>query len=368
VSEALVVAVEASRLAREVRGIGREVWALLPRLLRQRPSLRLVLCGVRRADEGGIRRRLAALGAPVDRVAFHPSRALGRVHADLCWFPWNVSAGAPRRGPVVVTMNDVAPVALPDPRRRKFLKNLRWRRRFRATARRATLLLAISEFTRDEIERVLGVPRERIRVTLLAADDLPIPPASRDAEALARLGVRAPYLLVVGAADRRKNIAVLERAMARLLVRHPEATLVFAGPRRGTPSQPEPGWRRTLGFVSDDDLVSLYRGARALLAPSSYEGFGLPVLEAMRLGTPVICARASSLPEVAGDAAAYVAPGDDAAFAELAAEVLEDDALHARMRAAGLARGACFSWERTAHATLEAFDEALSLAGSAAPA
>jgi alpha-1,3-rhamnosyl/mannosyltransferase len=92
------------------------------------------------------------------------------------------------------------------------------------------------------------------------------------------------------------------------------------------------------------------------------------VLEAMRLGTPVICARASSLPEVAGDAAAYDAPGDDAAFAELAAEVLEDDALHARMRAAGLARGACFSWERTAHATLEAFDEALTLAGSAAPA
>jgi alpha-1,3-rhamnosyl/mannosyltransferase len=156
--------------------------------------------------------------------------------------------------------------------------------------------------------------------------------------------------------------------MARLATRHPDVTLVLAGPRRGAPSRPEPARQRTLGFVSDDDLVSLYRGARALLAPSSYEGFGLPVLEAMRLGTPVLCARASSLPEVAGDAAAYVEPGDDAALAELAARVLEDDALHARMRAAGLARSACFSWDRTTRATLDAFDEAVAMAGSAAPA
>jgi alpha-1,3-rhamnosyl/mannosyltransferase len=361
-----VVAVEASRLARELRGIGREVWALLPRLLRQRGDLHVVLTRTRARDESAIVRRLEALGAPVERVTFHHARRLGHPRADVYWYPWNVSAGSPRRGAVVVTMNDVAPLALPDPRRRKFLKNLRWRRRFGATAARATLLLAISEFTRDEIHRVLGVSLDRIRVTLLAADDLSIPPASRDAEALARLGVRAPYLLAVGAADRRKNLALLERAMARLVDTHPDVTLVLAGPRRGAHGD-EPAWRRTLGFVSDDDLVSLYRGARALLAPSSYEGFGLPVLEAMRLGTPVICARASSLPEVAGDAAAYVHPDDDEALAAIAARVLEDDALHARMRVAGLAQSERFSWEDTARATLDAFDEAVAMAGSVAP-
>jgi hypothetical protein len=161
--------------------------------------------------------------------------------------------------------------------------------------------------------------------------------------------------------------ALLERAMARLAFTHPDVTLVLAGPRRGIDAA-EPAWRRTLGFVSDDDLVSLYRGARALLAPSSYEGFGLPVLEAMRLGTPVICARASSLPEVAGDAAAYVHPDDDEALAAIAARVVEDDALHARMRAAGLAQSARFSWEDTARRTLDAFDEAATMAGSSAPA
>jgi alpha-1,3-rhamnosyl/mannosyltransferase len=362
-----VVAVEASRLSRELRGIGREVWALLPRLLRQRPELRLVLTGTRARDEAAIMRRLERLGAPTGHVTFHHAPRLGHPRADVYWYPWNVSAGAPRRGAVVVTINDVAPLALPDPRRRKFLKNLRWRRRFGATAVRATLVLAISEFTRDEIHRVLGVPLDRIRVTLLAADDLPIPPASRDAEALARLGVRTPYLLAVGAADRRKNLALLERAMARIAGMHPDVTLVLAGPRRGANGD-EPAWRRTLGFVSDDDLVSLYRGARALLAPSSYEGFGLPVLEAMRLGTPVICAHASSLPEVGGDAAAYVRPDDDEALATIAARVLEDDALHARMRAAGLTQSERFSWEDTARATLDAFDEAAAMAGSVAPA
>ena len=152
---------------------------------------------------------------------------------------------------------------LPDPRRRKFLKNLRWRRRYRFTAKRADMILAISRFTRDEVHRVLGVPVERMRVTLLAADDLRIPPAERDAEALARLGVTSPFVLAVGAADRRKNLGLLERAMPRVAAAFPQATLVLAGPRRrGARGQQDPSWQRTLGFVSDEDLMTLYRTAR----------------------------------------------------------------------------------------------------------
>ena len=359
-SASLVVAVEASRLAQERRGIGREVWALLPRLLRQRPDLRLVLLVRRSGDMEEIGTRLASLGAPLDRVGFHPRWRLDSCGADLFWYPWNVALPAPRRGVVVATIQDVAPLVLPDPRRRKLLKNFRWRRRYRLTAKRATLLIAISNFTRDEVHRVLGVPTSRIRVTPLAADDLVIPSAERDADALARLGVRTPYLLAVGAADRRKNLGLLERAMPRVAATNPDTTLVLAGPRRNAVA--DPAWRRTLGFVSDEDLVTLYRCARALIAPSSYEGFGLPPLEAMALGTPVIAARASSLPEVGGDAAVYVAPGDDAALATEIRRVLDDDAHHAALRAASVAQSRRFSWDDTARATLAAFDDAMALA------
>ena len=358
-SEPFIVAVEASRLAQEVRGIGREVWALLPRLLQQRPTLRLVLLIRRAADGDVVRRRLAELDAPLDRVSFAPLRQVDRVRATLFWYPWNVSLPAPRRGVVVATIQDVAPLVLPDPRRRKFLKNLRWRRRYRYTAKRADLLLAISAFTRDEVHRVLGVPLDRLRVTLLAADDLRIPPAGRDAEALVRLGVTKPYVLAVGAADRRKNLGLLDRAMPRVVETFPETRLVLAGPRRRGARGHEPSWQRTLGFVSDEDLMTLYRCARVVVAPSSYEGFGLPVLEAMQLGAPVIAARASSLPEAGGDAAVYVEPDDDVALAREIGRVLANDDVYSAMRDASLAQSARFSWDETARLTLAAFDDAV---------
>ena len=364
-TEPFVVAVEASRLAQELRGIGREVWALLPRLLHQRPSLRLVLLLRRPADADTIRRRLAELDAPLDRVTFEPLGRIRHVRATLFWYPWNVSLPAPRRGVVVTTIQDVAPLVLPDPRRRKFLKNLRWRRRYAFTAKRADMVLAISEFTRDEVHRVLGFPLERIRVTLLAADDLRIPPAERDAEALARLGVTKPYVLAVGAADRRKNLGLLERAMPRVAEHFPDVTLVLAGPRRrAAGSVREAAWQRTLGFVGEEDLMTLYRCARVVVAPSSYEGFGLPVLEAMQLGAPVIAARASSLPEAGGGAAVYVDPDDDVALAREIGRVLSDDVVRGAMREASLAQSARFSWDETAQRTLEAFDDAVSTAGT----
>jgi glycosyltransferase involved in cell wall biosynthesis len=231
------------------------------------------------------------------------------------------------------------------------------------------MVLAISQFTRDESHRVLGVPLERIRVTLLAADDLRIPAAERDAEALARLGVTKPYVLAVGAADRRKNLGLLERAMPRVAERFPDVTLVLAGPRRrSSRGVRDPAWQRTLGFVSDEDLMTLYRCARVVVAPSSYEGFGLPVLEAMQLGAPVIAARATSLPEAGGDAAVYVEPEDDAALATEIGRVLADDAVHRAMREASLAQSARFSWDETAQRTLAAFDDAVATAKAQAHA
>jgi glycosyltransferase involved in cell wall biosynthesis len=337
---------------------------MLPRFLAMRPALRLILLVRRRRDLETMRAMLPSLGLAPDRVEIRLRREMNRVAADVFWYPWNVSLPAPRQGAVVASMHDVAPIALPDPRRWKWLKNLRWRRRYRFTAGRATLLITISEFSATEIVRMLGFPRERIRVTLLAADDMVVPDASRDAAALDRLGVRTPFFLVVGAGDRRKNLGLIERAMPRVVEAHPEATVALAGPRRKGQRGPEPSWRKTLGFVSDEDLVSLYRSARALIAPSSYEGFGLPLLEAMRLGTPVISVRASSLPEVVGEAAEYVGMEDDEGLATAAGRLLSDDALHATMRAAGLVQSTRFSWDETARLTLAVFDEAVALHGA----
>jgi len=265
----------------------------------------------------------------------------------------------PRREPVVATIHDAAPLAFPDPRLGKWWQNRRWRRLYEATAARATLIITDAKFTAGELDRLLDVSPDRIRVVPLAADDVRIPPPSRDAEALARLGVQRPYVLAVSAQDRRKNLALLERAMPHVADLLPGAALVMVGPSRGDAASTEPGWRRSLGFVKDDDLVSLYRGARALVVPSLYEGFGLPVLEAMQVGTPVICARTSSLPEVGGAAARYVSPTDEGQLALAIADLLTDDDAYESARQAGMAQAARFSWDRTARLTLDAFDSAL---------
>lgn len=168
--------------------------------------------------------------------------------------------------------------------------------------------------------------------------------------------------------DRRKNLALLYGAMRRVVGSNLPVSLVLAGPRRGCdPPAPSAPWVRALGFVSDSDLGVLYRRATALVMPSTYEGFGLPVLEAMRLGGPVICARASSLPEVAGDAAAWFDPHDEEDLAATITRVLSDDGMRSRMRAAGLRRAVLFSWDETARATLEAFEDALGLSGATLP-
>lgn len=365
---AMLVAVEASRLSREVRGIGRYVRAMLPRLVALRPGLRLALYVKNARDVSQLAPQLSAIPELRGRIALYPVRAMVRSTADVFWYPWNVAVPSPAEGAVVTTVHDVVPIAHPDPRLRGWQKNLRWRWRYAATARRSTLIVADSQFTADEIHRTLGVPHERLRVALLAADDFIVPPAAGDADALARIGVTRPFVLAVGAAERRKNLAMLERAMPRVVAAHPDTTLVLAGPRRAAslPHGDAP-WRKTLGFVTEAELAALYRSAVALVMPSTYEGFGLPALEAMRMGAPVVCARASSLPEVAGDAAAWVEPDDDAALSRVILDIMEQPSLSAAMRAKSLAQAARFSWDETARQTLSAFDEAIEMVGSRRP-
>ena len=354
----LTLAVECSRLAHDVRGIGRYVRALLPRLAAQRTELRLIPFARQRSELEALRAPATALGLPDARCTVRLFDELRANDADLWWYPWNIARPAFRAGRVVATMHDVAPLAHPDPRRTKWLQNRRWRRLYHATAKRADLIITVSAFTAEEIAHYLDVSPSRIRVTPLAADDVPVPGAKRDAEALMRFGVRTPYLLAINANDRRKNLELLDRAMVHVLELLPSARVVMAGAPRAEGSANE-SWRQSLGFVGEDDLATLYRSARALVVPSLYEGFGLPVLEAMRLGTPVICARAASLSEVAGDAALYVSPTDERQLALAIVQLMTNDDLHASLQRAGIERAKQFSWDETARLTLAAFDAAL---------
>lgn len=223
----------------------------------------------------------------------------------------------------------------------------------RPALRRAGALLCNSEATRgDLLARFPGVAA-RAHVVPFAADAR-FAAARPDPAAEARHGLDGPYVLAVGTLEPRKNLERLIAAWAGLPATH---VLALVGPR-GWGDQPileaarRAGDVRLLGRVSDEDLASLYAGCACFAFPSLYEGFGLPVLEAMAAGAPVLTSNVSSLPEVAGDAALLVDPLDVGAIRDGLARLLGDEALREDLRARGRDRAAGFSWDRTAAETL----------------
>lgn len=217
----------------------------------------------------------------------------------------------------------------------------------RRAVRRADLILTLSESARTDIERVLGLPRTKIRVTYLGGPPLDADPSSKE-----------PYFLFVGGTEKRKNlVAVLEAFQSiedfelRVVGRH-EASPVHDARR-------EQSGVRWLGFVSEQELVDLYRHATALVFPSRYEGFGLPVLEAMARRTPVIASTSSSIPEVARDAAILVDPDDVEGLRDAMRRVAAEPALRAELVERGAEVVSGFSWDETARATVAAYEELL---------
>ena len=234
---------------------------------------------------------------------------------------------------------------------------------FDRTKRLAHRIITVSHFSKAEIVRAMGVAADGIEVVHEAADPMfrrldaaAVPARFRD-----RLGTE-PFVLYVGSVEPRKNLATLVDAFADLQRRtRSRATLAIAG---GS------GWKNSavyeavdrhglgdrvhfLGFVSDQELLELYNTCALFCYPSLYEGFGLPVIEAMSCGAPVITSRVSSLPEVGGEAVRYVDdPRDPLVLSRALEEVLEDGALRERLRADGLKQAGRFSWDRTARETL----------------
>jgi glycosyltransferase involved in cell wall biosynthesis len=327
------VAVDAHNLLRDDRGIGRYARAVLSRAVR---SPDVVFSLVMR-DWFPNRRAIAgALGTTDVDVVRRIPRA-----ADVVWFPWN-GTFLTTALPSVATVHDAAPFAFPaaDARRRATEQTP-----FLRTAATARTILVQSAFTASEVERWLGVPASRIVVTPLAADAAFTPGAPR--ALVAELRDRR-YVLHVGAHDERKNTAMLIDAFAAAFP-DGDVTLVFT---RRPPVMPP----NAVVVEARDDatLVDLYRGALLVAVPSTYEGFGLPMLEAMACGAPVLGARAGALLEVGGDDVAWVDAAHDRAAWAAALRALADDAdERVALRDRGLARAATFSWDRCTRQTLD---------------
>jgi glycosyltransferase involved in cell wall biosynthesis len=237
-----------------------------------------------------------------------------------------------------------------------------WSRALERTAARADAIVCISETTARDLEEFVPDARRKVHAVPIGVNGsafrLPEGPAE---ERRAALGVRGPYFLYAGNITARKNIPVLldafEAARAAL-----GAGLVIVGGAdygaREVLGRMNGQGLRYLARVGDEDLAALYGGALALVYPSQYEGFGLPVLEAMACGCPVIASRGGALPEVVGEAGCLVEPGSAADLADALRRLAGDPELRRRLAEKGRARAAEFTWERTAARTLEIYERA----------
>jgi glycosyltransferase involved in cell wall biosynthesis len=285
---------------------------------------------------------------------------LGRRHADLAHVQYIVPGQAPC--PVITTIHDVAFRRFPElfPLKHRLLLN--WL--IPAVVRTAAAVITGSEATRKDLVELYDVDPARVAVTPYAADPIYRPMDREEARQAvrSRFGVRSPYVLSVGVLQPRKNLPRLVRAYSRIAGRVPHR-LVLVG-KEGWASEElraavaeAPAGREPVftGYVADADLPALYAGADLFVYPSLYEGFGLPPLEAMACGTPVLTSSVSSLPEVVGDAGVTVDPRSISAIADAMLDLLSDDARRAALSAAGIARAAEFNWDRTARQTVEVY-------------
>ena len=257
--------------------------------------------------------------------------------------------------PLVVTLHDLIPWVAGG--WRMLGERTRWWLG-RRLLRRADAVITPSEATARDARHLADVDAGRLTVIPegVAAGFAPVEDARE--RVAARHGLARPYLVFVGALDARKDPAALLRAWEVARTGGADVELVLAGAAsRQAPA--DLGGARRLGYLEHTALVDLYAGATCLLFPSRYEGFGLPVLEAMACGCPVVTYRNSSLPEVAGDAAVLVDDGDADAMGRAAAEIALDAGLAARLRAAGLSRARGFSWRAAAKSTIAVYERVL---------
>jgi glycosyltransferase involved in cell wall biosynthesis len=349
------VAFEATPLLETKTGVGSFITEVLARLPREDVAVvsfaytRIYLEQFKSLLPPGV----AATRRPI------PSRTTRRLWKRIDWPPiefWtgpvdvvhgpNFVVPPSRHAAEIVTVHDLTPVRYPE-----FCdeNTVQYPQLIRRAIRRGAHVHTVSEYVGEEVAEAFGVERDRIHVVHNGVSDV----TEGDPNAGTRLAGAARYVLALGTIEPRKNLAMLVRAFDAIADRHPDVHLVLAGAR---------GWRMSefdlalrdarhaervvvSGRVDDTQRADLLAGATVLAYPSLYEGFGLPPLEAMASGVPVLATSVGALPEILGDAALLVPPSDDALVDGLA-QVLEDEGLRRRLKARGTARAAQFSWDR----------------------
>jgi len=358
-------------VAGRVTGIGRFLRGLMDEIARNRPHLTTVAIAGPTAPVP-----VAAPHIHIHRMPQRPTlyldqillpRALREVGATVFFSPY-YKAPLVAPCPTVVTIHDLIPLQFPAYTRGVWrLYATAFRPWAGLLARRAAAVITDSEQSRLDLISVLGLPPERVHAIPIGIGEEFRPgfPPQAVASAVARYGIHGPYLLSVGNFLPHKNLPRLVEAYRGL----PETlrrrfTLVLAGAaaRHGPARSLEPSSLARPGvllpgFVAPEDLSLLYAGATALVCPSLAEGFGLPVLEAMACGTPVVCARAGALPEVAGDAALYVEPTDVESIVAGLKRILEDAPLRQDLSARGLARARLFEACKTTARLVDLLEE-----------
>lgn len=265
--------------------------------------------------------------------------------------------------PVVTTLYDCTPLkeGLSHPGLSGRLSDLRWWEYYYHKLPRASHIIAISEYARQDAVRLLGIPEDRITVIPLGVDSHRFQPG----KGAGRFGSEPPYFLFVGGRAPSKNLDRVMEAFSNAAAETGDTYLYIAGPQNSddrawlTETTTRLGTHRRvrhLGFVDGNDLPSLYANARAFVFPSLEEGFGLPILEAMACGAPVITSNRSVMPEVAGSAAVLIDPTDSSELARALRELHLDAALRADLTRRGLARAQGFSWSRVARQTIAVYD------------
>ncbi len=369
----ITVGVDGRSLLGEPTGVGRYLRNILREMTSLAPDIGFRVYLDRNGDDGlgehpriDRRRRGGARGSNV--VAWTQwvlPAMIRREPVALVHFPFYTMPLLLDR-PSVVTIHDITfslhPEWFPWKARISFAALAPW------SARRARLVLTVSECSRRDLIARYGLDPSRVAAVPLAADRSFTPRSAAEVrEVTGRLGLATPYLLHLGSLHPRRNLERLLEAFALLADRRPDLRLVLAGRVEAPWTRIEPivaarapaGRVIHLGYAREEDLPALITGAAALVFPSLYEGFGLPVLEAMACGTPVVTSNVSSLPEVAGEAALLVDPRSPAAIASAVTSILDEPALARRLREEGLKRAGRFSWRLTAERTLEAYRSVL---------
>jgi glycosyltransferase involved in cell wall biosynthesis len=297
---------------------------------------------------------------------------LAEDHIDVFWGARQVVPSKPGRCATVVTVHDFWDRFYPG--QQPLVNRMLNRWVVDTSVRDADVITPISHATAEDLRRLYGVAGERVAVVRLGVDAGVFSRRSQAdvATTAQRFGLDGPYVLAMDVFNPRKNAAAVLDAFAALpeAVRTSHRLVLLGRPRRTARALDVEGIAARLGIADRvvllgdlpfADLLALYSGAAALVFPSVYEGFGMPVLEAMACGCPVVTSNTSSLPEVAGDAALLVDPRDAAAVASALQRVLTDDALSASLGAKGVERAAAFTWRRTAEGMLSAFERAVEL-------